>query len=1562
MMLTDACDGGLPGDVNCGEDRNEPSPLLRHLETIEDRLKVSHLEAAAAPLPRSTSSARVPRDTAIGGRGVPEQQAASTSKSKGLQDSGRQPPGTKASTVRAAVLWNSLRRWILTSRGGKLTSFCHSLLSGAGRGNKPCPLGSVWPIPIPYHEKDCLSEDLAEAAMRRCINIMVMTLNWLHLGSPARAPRDFPTYSSLSNQQQEVISRLRRFCADWADAGDIAAVDMGRSAGKVEQLEEQIASLSSHAALLAKSLGSTKQPPVGGQQSGAVSVSPEVVLAKDIEADRLQFQGRPGFDPEPLLTPLAKLWYSTPLDHAVHPEDYVDEVPHVQVKGKRKEILKLLARLDKTGRLAIFAPQSVRDGYGSGMFALMKNAEKDRLILDARPSNCLEQPLAEFTQCMGSPVPILDMVLPADRILLMSGEDLRDYYYYFCVSSQRAARNFIKFKLSAAEARRFQCFRDCHEDAPFFYPALATMAMGDINAVEYGQMVHTLLAVRCGMTFSDMVTLRSRCPRQDWLVGLVIDDLIFLEQVPREMPRLGITEELANAMVEEYQRVGLLAHDEKRFRGEEKAKFWGVAVDGLSGLIRPQVERVLPLAFITARIALLGAAERKLLEMVAGSWTSALQLRRRAMCLLSHIFTAIQLFPYGVPFRLTAECIAELWTLVVLAPLFASDLRAGVSTELSLVDASNDWEAEVHAQISPAIAAELSRQKLTKAAWARLLSPLQQLQRMHHLLLPEDEVPEGEEPARSHPLWTAVIRSTSFSLVRRRRIRGKAHINVSELNAALDSEKRRAELSPDTRLLTASDSQVVLGALVRGRSSSRALNQRLQQSLPHLLCCNVYDSVQYVNTHDNVADDPTRDRCCRHPATTVPGWVAALDEGNYEPHDSVLADAGVADADVGRWPAQPQLPQEAEPLPPQQLARRWRRTRVSKSVNRGCFGGKPAVANPASPWLPRRRLSSAATELLGNFAIDQFVLPKGASRDEIFKLPGHLDLFSGSRSAARAQAEASGRWVLTFDLAHSAKEDLLNRDLQSLLSRLVQSGAVLSVAAGPVCASFSRAVRPAVRSRLHPAGLTEISTGMREKVTIGNAMSWWLCGFIREVHLAGLVWWVENPAGSFLWLQKEWVSLIDDLHLLFILTDYCRWGTPYRKRTRFLSNMVTAGQRLLCCCTRPHIRLVGYSHVHKCSWTKVAEPYPSQLSKFLAKSVVVSLTPAERRQPLDINACAKFSGRRIGEASNPGPRPRRQGPFVSDLELVDTVLPSTRLIQHRAVEKLDAWLLRELGHETFRSIVDCCPKLRLWFLRAFGNWMYRNGEAMYLFRHLVVHLQQTFPGERSLLAPAWDLLTRWEIVLPVQHRPPLPRIVLDAMLSIALSWGWYRFSGITALAFHGAMRIGEPLRCFRADLVLPSEAYLLEQICFLGVRAPKPGRRGRGKVQHSKISDPATVEFVTWLFEDLDPSAALYPSSAGTYRRRWDKVTEALEIPVSAQLTPGSLRGGGAVHLYHSGLQVTDLLWRLRLRHLATLESYLQETAAAGVFAALPENTKNNVRNASKMLPHFYKAITSRAL
>ena len=90
-----------------------------------------------------------------------------------------------------------------------------------------------------------------------------------------------------------------------------------------------------------------------------------------------------------------------------------------------------------------------------------------------------------------------------------------------------------------------------------------------------------------------------------------------------------------------------------------------------------------------------------------------------------------------------------------------------------------------------------------------------------------------------------------------------------------------------------------------------------------------------------------------------------------------------------------------------------------------------------------------------------------------------------------------------------------------------------------------------------------------------------------------------------------------------------------------------------------------------------------------------------------------------------------------------------------------------------------------------------------------------FPGERPKFSPAWDLLARWEMVQPVTHRPPLPKVLLDAMISLALTWGWIRWASLTFLAFHGAMRVGEPLKAKRSDLLLPIEPSLGKRPVFV---------------------------------------------------------------------------------------------------------------------------------------------------
>ncbi len=1511
-------------------------------------------------------------------------------------------PGSSASTVQAEHLWDPLARWIMHSRSSwRLRVFCRSSFLKQGyEAKEPRTPRPVWPIPLPYASP--LDGEQKEKSFKHAINVMVVILNWLQLGQPRSLPKDFSTRAPLSPEQLSIVKRLRRLAAEWMDLGEVTAEEMGRAAGKVESLEATVRHLTVRAVRMVEKGGSARMAGPRCSRSGETdTLLAEVQLAKDIESNRLAFRGEPAFDPLPYLEGEVRAIYEEPLANSLDPAEALATPPHVQVRGKQKEVMGLLKKLDATNRLALLDPKTVRKGREAGLFSLMKNTTTDRLILDARPANELEVGINDWTASMATIVPLLDLVIPPQSSALAAGEDLRDYYYYFLVSPSRCTRNAIKYKVPLAEARRMKSYPSAVPELREYVPGLATMAMGDINAVEVGQQSHVMLAMSIGIRAKDLLTLRGRLPREGPYIGIVIDDFVVLELVPRSLsdPKELESSRIADRMLETYAAVGLKSNETKRFRAATSAKFWGASFQGDAGTMRAQLEKVLPIALVTAQVARLGAANRKLLEILTGSWVAILQYRRRAMCLLDSLFADIQRFDYSTTFFLAAETVDELWTLVGLCPLFVADLRAAVNQELALVDASGEWEAEVTTTVTPELATELSRQKLTKAAWSRLLTPFQARQRMHGLLSPSQEIPEGEEPARNHPLWTTAVKSHQFSLRWRKRTKRGAHINVSELSAALRSEARRCRRYPNQRLLLGSDSQVTLGALVRGRSSSKSLNRQLKQALPNLLAYNIYTNTQYIPTAVNTADDPTRDKECRPAELPEPFWFSEAAAGRFAGLDSILEAQGIDDESVARLPTRPRWREDVagavseqeelvsaeaerpcgalcpsgdlrvpsvpststEPAasslfqcrdlpslaPMRQQLRTGRNHRSRKP---------PVAAAPVfEPWLPRRRLDCKATKLLSALPRNQFVVPRGLKYEDIADRPGHLDLFSGCRVAAQELANRSGRWVLTYDIEHSPLEDLLNLTVQAYIETMLEHGCFLTVTGGPVCASFSRAVRPAVRTALKPEGLDDLTETMQRKVEMGNRMSQWVARIVVLCLTINIPFWIENPAGSFLWLQPEWRDIV--LRVQSFVTDYCRWSTPWRKRTRFLGAFSAAGKRCMCVCKQKHVQLTGYSSSHKCSWTKAAEAYPRPLAAFLAGALVESLKPPIRRRELDPAACARCNSRRIGEATNPGPRPRHVRPSV-DLEQVQLVQPSTIAIQNRAHRLFLDWLQQELTAESWESI-KVAPQLQIIFLRSFGNWMYNQGMPMYLFRHLVVLCQQQYPAERHQITTAWELLARWELVQPVTHRPPLPKPLLDAFVCLALSWGWARWAAVTMLAFHGACRVGEPLRACRRDLILPEEAGLESEIVFLNIAAPKPGRRGKGKTQHTKITDLSAVRLAVAVFSHLQPEEQLYPSTLSSFRRRWDRLCCVLEIPKTASITPGCVRGGGAVFLYHKGEPIANIQWTMRLKHQGTLESYLQETAALAVMQRLHSKSKQMVQSCSRMLPFIMRIWTS---
>lgn len=576
-------------------------------------------------------------------------------------------PGAAASTVNASSLWNSLLRWILHSHCGDLKSFCYSALQGRIGGKNLHYPGPVWPIPVPFPKVFCRGEvqpASKQAAWYRAANMMILVLNWLHMGKPRCWPKGCDPFASLNDEQLAIVERLEHLSGEWLLFRDVTAVSMGRTAGKVESLEAMVHKLEAIAAALSPHTGSGKGSLRGAIPSGAREAMVEdIQLAKPIEADRLNFKGRPSFDPSPYLAEPARSLYEDPLKFATPPEEFFKEVPAVKARGTRKELLALLAALDRTHRLALFSPREVRMGHRAGLFAHMKNLSADRLIFDSRPANLLEPGLNEWTQSMGSLAPILGLHVPPGHIIVAAGEDLKDYYYYYLITPSRAKRNAIAMTLTRAEARRFKfAYQKADRATSRYVPALATMAMGDLNSVEFGQSAHVRLALLHGLvTVKDLLTLRGRIPRQFWSAGFVIDDFIFLEAIDAKASSSSyVSSQLADAMVKLYEQVGLVANPDKRFCAELHPQFWGISIDGIHGLVRAQLDRVLPISFVTAKVAQIGIASRNLLEIIAGAWTAILQSRKRCMLLLDLIFTEIHAHDYqevfAIPPKLSAYC------------------------------------------------------------------------------------------------------------------------------------------------------------------------------------------------------------------------------------------------------------------------------------------------------------------------------------------------------------------------------------------------------------------------------------------------------------------------------------------------------------------------------------------------------------------------------------------------------------------------------------------------------------------------------------------------------------------------------------------------------------------------------------------------------------------------------------------------------------------------------------------------------------------------------------------
>ena len=303
---------------------------------------------------------------------------------------------------------------------------------------------------------------------------------------------------------------------------------------------------------------------------------------------------------------------------------------------------------------------------------------------------------------------------------------------------------------------------------------------------------------------------------------------------------------------------------------------------------------------------------------------------------------------------------------------------------------------------------------------------------------------------------------------------------------------------------------------------------------------------------------------------------------------------------------------------------------------------------------------------------------------------------------------------------------------------------------------------------------------------------------------------------------------------------------------------------------------------------------------------------------------------------------RRRPPREDDLPLLRHVEPRTQALHTQVLTSFEAWLQSHVS-DLFLHMIVHAPCVCDALIAQYGRVQFSAGRPLYYYLLLITAVIREHSHLKHSLSLAWNVASNWRIKEPVVHRLPTPRALAKALFALSYLLGFERFAGCSMLAFFGPGRIGEILRCSRKHLVLPSDMlFEPSDLVLLEIPAPKSRFRGGATVQHISIRDVVAVKALQTIFGDLSPADKLYPFSPATFRSRWDLCMKRLGVPLK-MFTPGGLRGGGAVSAYLSGAHIADILWRMRLKHLTTLEHYLQEVSAAISLHSLSKSSRARV-------------------
>lgn len=631
----------------------------------------------------------------------------------------------------------------------------------------------------------------------RLLPAAVNPVRWDSVTSPSHKLKFSPVANSVSSNQREVLSHIRKASYRWVSCSSENFDTKFRNTCRDH----------------------TKQNPKDFSATYSIPTS-----SLPIDLNKLSLpSSKASVNLLDILPPEEAVRYSYENPSLFRVEEDVVNAPAVCLLRDRRQYPLLIKQLLEVDMIAFTLNPKVING----LFGVPKDGDKQRLIFDARRCNAafIDSPMVDLP----SPELLTKLQVDPHRKLYVAKTDLDNFYHRVRVP----AWMYPWFALPGLRSQDVG-LEDVYGYDVTIYPCLTSLPMGFSHSVFLAQTAHTHL-IRSNTSFREVNRL---CKTADFNLQSVffciyVDDLSLFGYDP------GLLDSMLSEYILAMERIGLVVKASKTERpsatGMAVMGFW---VDGSRHTVGVHPSKLYRLAQETSALWRHGNCSGLRLSEIVGGWTWALLARRPGFATFQAVYRFIRLAGKR-RFDLWPSVEAELRDIVALAPMLFVSIAKPWFHRTIATDASSSGLGVCSTPLAPEYCTSLATQPLPNFPSVSRDMP--------------DHLPPASE-------WSVIVSAPWRYPEHDNTLHDPEHINILEAKAVSTALRWATSCrhSFGSRLLVWSDSFVVCSALRKGRSSSFPMLRNLRSIMALLFAHDVLLYCNWIPTEVNPADEPSR--------------------------------------------------------------------------------------------------------------------------------------------------------------------------------------------------------------------------------------------------------------------------------------------------------------------------------------------------------------------------------------------------------------------------------------------------------------------------------------------------------------------------------------------------------------------------------------------------------------------------------------------------------------------------------------------------------------------------------